>query len=297
MWIFIAFLSPAFYGICSIYDSLLINKSFKNPMTLTFYASLFTVIFIPFLFLFYRFSLPSISFLPIFLLLGIINVSYLYPYYRGLQRDDTSTAISFFGLGRIFIPIWAFFIISEKLTPGEYIGIALVIAGSVLLSMQGSLKNIKFSKAILYILLASLITSFDGVLMKYLFEHGVSVGIGVAGEIFFSFLFTLLFLLHKKTRLDIVNNFSVFKSKFHLFFAEEAANFVAFFSGSFALSLAPVSLVRGIGVLTPFFVLAYAKVLDRKFPHLFNEQKGTGVTFKKVFLFSITALGVFLIAR
>ncbi len=299
MWLFIALLAPIFYGIANVSDSFLVNKNFKNPMTLTFYAFLFDIIFIPILFLLYHpsFSNISISLLPIFILLGIINVSYLYPYYKGLQSDDTSTAMSFFGLGRIFIPILAFFIVGEKLSFGEYIGIAFIIIGSILLSMKGSLKNIKFSKAIFYILLSSFIISFEGVLLKYLFERGVSVSTGVAGEMIFSFLFVFLFLLRKETRLDIVNNFTIFKNKIPLFFVEEGSTFIAFVSGSYALNMAPVSLVKGIGALTPFFVLAYAKLFGKKLPNLFNEQKGTGITLKKIILFSLTALGIFLIVR
>jgi len=297
MWLFIALLAPMFYGIANISDSFLVNKNFKNPMTLTFYASFFAIIFVPLLFLFYHISLPQISLLPIFILLGIINVSYLYPYFKGLQKDDTSTAVSFFGLGRIFIPVLAFFIIGEKLSFGQYIGIIFIIIGSVLLSLRGSLKNIKFSKAIFYIFLASFIISFEGVLLKYLFKHGISVGTGVAGEMIASFLFIFLFLLHKKTRLDIGKNFSVFKNKIPLFFVEEGSTFIAFFAGSYALNMAPVSLVKSITIFTPFFVLTYAKLLGKKLPHLFNEQKGSGITLKKIILFSLTALGVFLITR
>lgn len=297
MWLFIAFLSPMFYGIANISDNILTSKNFRNPMTLAFYVSFFALIFIPLLFFFFDLSLPNLSLVPIFILLGIINVLYLYPYYKGLQSDDTSTAVSFFSLGRIFTPIWAFFIVSEILTLDQYIGVILVIIGSVLLAIKGQIKNIRFSKAIFYILLAAFIISFEGVLLKYLFKHGVSVGTGVAGEMIASFLCTLLFLLHNKTRSDIFENFPVFIKKLPLFFIEEGSTFIAFLSGSYALSLAPVSIVKGISILTPFFVLAYAKLLNKKLPNLFKEKNGNSITLKKIILFSITALGVFLIAR
>jgi len=297
MWLLIAFIAPMFYGIANISDSLLANKDFKNPITLAFYASFSALFFLPLLLFFYHLEIPHISFFPLLILLGIINVLFLFPYYKGLQSDDTSIAVSFFGLGRIFIPIWAFFLVGERLSFGEYVGIILIIIGSILLSLKGSLKNIKFSKAILYILLASFIISFEGVILKYLFDQGVSVGVGVAGETISSFLFMLLFLIHKNSRLNIINSFSIFKSKLSVFFVEEGATFIAFFAATYAISIAPVSLVRGVGTLTPFFLLLYAKVLGKKSPHLFNEAIGKGITLKKIILFSITALGVFLIAK
>lgn len=297
MWLFYAFLAPMFFGIASIFDNFLTNKSFRSPVTLTFYASLFNVIFVPFLLFFYPLSFPPLALAPIFLLLGIINVIYLFPYYKGLQSDDTSTAVSFFGLARIFIPLWAFFIVGEKLTFEEYIGIVLIIVGSILLSMKGSIKDIRLSKALFYILTAAFIISFEGVLLKYLFNNGVSVGVGAAGEMITSFLCALLFLFHRKTRQDIKVSFSVFKKKIPIFFVEEGATFIAFFTGSYALAIAPVSLVKSITILSPFFVLIYAKLLGNKFPDFFNEQKGIGITLKKVILFSMTAFGVFLITH
>jgi drug/metabolite transporter (DMT)-like permease len=297
MWLLIAFLAPIFYGVANVFDNFLTNKNFEDPATLTFYGVLFSIIFVPLVFLFYHVSFPPLSSVPIFLVLGIINVAYLYPYFKGLQNDDTSTAVSFFSLSRIFIPIWAFLIIGEKLSFGEYTGIALVTVGSILLSLRGTLKDIRFSKALFYILLSAFIISFEGVFLKYLFEHGVSVGTGVAGEMLASFVCAFLFLLYKKTRDDIVDNFSVFRKNIPFFFMEEGATFIAFFTGSYALSIAPVSLVKGITIFSPFFVLIYAKLFGKRFPYLFNEQKQIGITLKKVFLFSVIAVGVFLIAQ
>jgi drug/metabolite transporter (DMT)-like permease len=297
MWLFFAFLAPMFFGIANVFDNFLVNKSFKNPATLVFYASLFSIIFVPFLLFFYKLSWPPLATIPIFLILGIVNTAYLYPYYKGLQSDDTSTAVSFFSLGRIFIPFWAFLIVGEKLSLEEYIGVILIIIGSILLSMKGSLKDIKLSKALFYILLAAFIISFEGVLLKYLFNGGVSVGVGVAGEMIASALCVLLLLFHKRTRIDIKQNFKIFKESVPIFLVEEGATFIAFFTGTYALGIAPVSLVKSITIFSPFFVLIYANLLGKRFPDFFNEQKGIGITFKKVLLFSITAIGVILVAH
>ena len=174
---------------------------------------------------------------------------------------------------------------------------ALIIIGAVLLSMKGHLKDIKFSKALFYILLAAFIISFESVLLKYLFNQGVSVGNGVAGEMIASALCVFFLLFNKRIRTDIFENFKNFKQKIPVFFAEEGATFIAFFSGSYALDIAPVSLVKSITILSPFFVLLYAKVFGKKFPNFFNEQKGVGVTLKKVLLFSMITIGVVLVAR
>ena len=116
MWLFIAFLAPAFYGWSNIFDNFLANQKFKKPLVLAFYTSLFNIVFLPIIFLIQKPVLPAFEIIPIFVGLGMINILYLYPYYRGLQTEDTSIAVSFFSFGRIFIPILAYFIVGEVLT-------------------------------------------------------------------------------------------------------------------------------------------------------------------------------------
>lgn len=297
MWLFFAFLAPAFYGIANVFDNLLTNKHFKNPAVLVFYTSLFNIIFIPLLLFFYKLSWPPITTIPVFAVLGFINVAYLWPYYKGLQSDDTSTAVSFFSLGRIFIPLWAFVIVGETLSFGEYTGVLLIIISSILLSMQGSLKDIKLSKALFYILFAAFIISFEGVLLKLLFNQGVSAGNAIAWEMIISFVFAMLLVFHKSSWVDIKSSFPLFKKKLPVFFVEEGATFIAFSAGAIALTMAPVSLVKSITIFSPFFVLLYAKIFGKKFPDLFNEQKGVGITLKKVLLFTVMTIGVLLITN
>src|SRR3989344_6570196 len=161
MWLLIAFLAPAFYALSNVLDNFLANKKFKNPTTLAFYTSSFNILFLPVVFVFLNPKIPPVSALPILFLLGLINILYLYPYYKGLQSDDTSIAISFFGLGRIFIPILAFFIVGEVLMASQYLGVGLIVLSSTLLSLRGWRQNFKFSRAFWYIGLAAFILSFE----------------------------------------------------------------------------------------------------------------------------------------
>lgn len=298
MWLFIALLAPIFYAVSNILDSFLTNKNFKSIWALTFYSSFFPILFLPIIFIFYDFSLPPISSIPVLIIVGLVNILYLYPYFKGLQNDDTSTAVAFFGLGRIFIPIWAFMLIGEKLQFNQYLGIIFIITGCIALSFKGKIENrIKFSKSILYILLAAFITSFEGVLLKYLFNENLSVGMGMATEIVFSFLLSLLLLFNKKTRLVIKNNFSIFKKNLLVFSLEEGATFVAFFFGTYVLTIAPVSLARSISALTPIFVLIYAKIFSKKYPQLFAEQKGFLIDIKKISMFLVIFIGIIMILK
>src|SRR3989344_583069 len=145
MWLLFAFLSSALYAVAETFDEFFVNKKFAHPFALVFYASLFNLVYIPLVSVFQRPELPAANTVPIFILLGLVNVGYLYPYYRGLQIDDTSTAISFFGVGRIFVPIFAFLIVGEILNLSQYLGILFIIVSVTLLGLHRTKKSFKFS--------------------------------------------------------------------------------------------------------------------------------------------------------
>jgi len=295
MWILIALIAPTCYGIACVFDSFLINKNFKNPLTIAFFSSLLNIIFVPFLFLFDKPIIPPITLIPIFILLGIINISYLYPYFRGLQNDDTSTVVAFFGIGRIFIPILAFLIAGEILSLYQYVGIILIILSVLSLSIKRIPKGFIFKKAFIYIICAAFITSFEGVLLKYLFNHGIPVSTAIGGELIMSLFLVFLFLLPKSLRKDIQTNISTFKKNIHIFFTEELFTFLAFVAEGYAIHIAPVSLVKGITIFTPFFILLYSNLFGKRFPNTFKEEKNIRSNIKKILLFTSLSVGVFLI--
>lgn len=300
MWLFAAFLGPAFYAVANILDTHLTNRHLKQTHTLVFYGSILNLAFLPIIVIFQRPVMPPLHTLPVFALLGVVNIAYLYPYYRGLQSDDTSIAISFFGLGRIVIPVLAFFIVGEVLSGVQYLGIGLIIISSTLISIVGSEKSgFRFSKASYYIALASIIISFEGVLIKYLFGQGLNYATVIGGEIIAVSFVALCLLISKRIRGDVLANRKTFRAMFPIFAAEETFTFLAISAEAYAISIAPVSVVKSITMFTPLFVVLYAFITKKHIPrifHIFKEHMGAAVIIKKVILFVCMIAGVFLIS-
>lgn len=298
MWLFFALATPFLWAFSMTIDGFLANRRFGRPMTLAFYASTFgNLAFLPFVFLIQRPTLPPAALVPIIVALGVINVGYLYPYYKGLQEADTSIVSALFSIGRIFIPILAFFIVGEKLGVGQYAGITLIILSCTLLSLERSLTHMKLNAAFWYIALAALITAFEGVLYKYLFEHGVTWSTAVGGQYMASLMLILFVLFHGATRADIAANFGAFRVALPLFAVEEAFSFLASGSETFAISLAPVSVVKAITMITSFCLLAYAALFGRRFPNAFHEHLDGGSVAKKASLFLVMIVGLLLATR
>lgn len=294
MWLILALLSNAVYACSNILDTFLANKQFRNPFTLVFYTSFFNLAFIALLFAVQSPVIPPGETIPIFILLGTINIGYLYPYYRALQNDDTSVVVAFFALNRIFIPVLAFFMVGEVLEFAQYAGIFLLVSSVVVLGTHRDHKHFRLNKSAGYMLLASFIMAFEGVLLKYLFEHGVNFGTALGGEMIVSFILAMLFLVPKSTRSDVFANVKLFKKMLPVFAAEESFTFLGFAAESYAIVLAPVSLVKGITILSPFFLLIYARVLRNRFPNVFRESMSKGSVIKKTLLFALIIIGVLL---
>jgi len=297
MWLIFAFLAPAFYGVAEILDNFLANRLFKNPWALALCASLLNVCFLPLLFFVEAPTVPPATTIPIFIVLGFVEFGYLYPYYRGLQSDDTSIIAALFGLGRVFIPILAFLIVGEVLTPLQYVGVILIISSSVLLSFQKHHAKLLFSKSFWYIGLAAFMLSFEGVLLKLLFEQGVTYSTAVGGEMMMATLFALPLFALKKVRKEIMMPWTGVKVLFPILIVEELFTFFAFASETYAIDLAPITIVKSVGMFIPFFVLFYGKLLKTRFPAVFKEHLGHIAILKKVFLFLLMVCGIILVGR
>lgn len=288
-----AFLNPLLHAFSNILDNYLTNRLFDKKTTLIFYAALLNVLFLPFLFLFTGLpDLPNQSSLWPFIGLAIINIAYLYPYYKALEQNDTSSVIALFSLGQIFVPILAFFIVGEVLAPIQYLGVGVIICASVALSIQKGTK-LRMNASLWWMLGCTFILAFEYVLYKFVF---VSVNwiTGFTWPVIFSFFIAFLLLMPKATRIDIVNNWGVFKRKSHVFATEELTTFLGIAAGTYAVSVAPVTVVKAIMSTEPAFVLLYASLFSHRFPEVFKEEVDRNSVKRKLLIFSIIAIGLLL---
>lgn len=224
-----------------------------------------------------------------------MNVAYLYPYYKGLQSDDTSVAISFLAIERIMVPILAFLIVGEVLKFSQYIGILIIIVSVVLLGLHHAHSKFKLSKGIWYISLAGLFLAFEGVFLKLLFDQGVSVSTAIGGEAIFSLVFSFSLLLLPQIRRGVKTLFPAFLVLSPLFLLEELFTFLGLLTEGYAISLASVSVVKGITMAAPFYLLIYAWLGGGLFPTLFKENLHRKKILKKLLLFAVLILGILLI--
>lgn len=295
-WIFFVLISAALYGWSSVLDNYLSDKLFRKTVVLVFSSFVFTLPLLPIVALIEKPELPPMSLLPFFLIIGLCEVLYLYPYYKALQNEDTAVVGSLFSLGKIFVPILAFLFIGETVGPLQYTGFFLVVGSSGLLSLRNSQTGIKLNKAFFYMLAVSIIIAIEAVTYKYLLGS-INWSTGYIGAALTSVILAMPMLLVSSWRNSIIDYIKISPGNFRWLFLEEAITVTAAAISVYAFSLAPATLVSGMFSIHPFIVLTYALLFSRFFPQLFKEKIDLRSILKKSVLFAITIIGIILIAQ
>ncbi|MFA5946129.1 MAG: DMT family transporter [Patescibacteria group bacterium] len=293
-WILVALFSPLLYGAANIVDEFVANRRLKSLSAFLFYSSTFNLLVLPFVLLWSPPVLPSPFLCGIIVLLGLLNFLYVYPYYRSLQEVDTSVVASLFSLSNIFIPIFSYLLVAERLGAWQYAGFVVIILASTLLTFN--LKKFRVDGVLPLMLFSSAMVTAESIGFKYLFEHGVSWGTAFGGQLFFSFLFVLPLLFFPVVRHGIRASWGMFHRSVPLFALEELLTFGGAVASTYAMSLAPLTLEKTVEAFQPFFVLILALVFSRWFPRLFKEHTDRKNLMKKMFFFIIMGFGIWLMA-
>jgi len=293
-WVILAFVNTALDGAGNILDGHMSNRYFRNPWTLLFFFGILDVFLLPILFLFRLPQAIGLSQLALFMLIGALNATVLALYYLALQEDDTSIVSSLFSLGKVTVPVFAFFIVGERLHLSQYIAFMVVVVCSSALAMHTLKGKVTISKAFVLMLGASLMNSLIGVLYKFSLERVdwvtsfTYVTIFSAGSVFVISLFRV-----KAIRTHWVTA----KQHARTLIAISLMGWVASLCGTAALSVASVTVVKGIFATQPLFVIAYTWMFQRRWPHLFKENMTRGHILKKGILFAIIILTLVFIVR
>lgn len=289
----IALAGPILHGGANIADNYLTTRLLKKPSSLIFFSICSHLIFLPLVFLIETPGVPPLNLIPFFLLIGMIEVFYLYPYYKALQADDTSVVSSLFSLGNIFVPILAFGLVGEILRWYQYLGFVVIILSSTALTWKNT-RSLQFNRSLGYMLICSALLALEAVIYKYVF-NSVSWSTGFIGGTLCAGAISFGFLLIPAIRRNIRTSIPNLKTSVKAFTVEELLTFGGSAASTYAISLISVTVAKSISALQPFFVLLYAILLGRFFPGIFHEKTDRKSILKKFFLFSLVVAGIRLV--
>lgn len=285
-----AFAEPVLHAWANILDNYFSNKLFRRLTPLIFFSAVVGVIIMPIIWFLSPPSLVSFWLGFVLFLISLIEVLYLYPYYWALRHTDTSVVASLFCLGKVFIPIFAFFLVGERLTAVQYGGFFILVAASILMTLD--FRKMRLNKAFTLMLVVSFVLSLQSVLLKYVYEQGVGYGSSIVWMTLFQFLIAGVLMLSPKNLADVKESGQKLKSAGLLLVGAELLSWGGTLGSSYAIYLIPTSIAKGIASTQAIFVLIYALLFAKIWPSVFKEYLGGKDVAKKSLLFAFIIIGI-----
>lgn len=293
-WIIPALIAPLSLGAANIIDNALVKRQKHGYWPLIFVTVLISVFFLPLLYLIESPGVLTVQDAPGYLLVAVVGVLAYLPYFYSLKIEDTSTVISLFSMGRIFLAILAYLLIGEILSIWQYLGLGLIVISSFFLTFEKK-KKMNLHLSFWYMLVCSLLWAFQLVLFKSMLNT-ISWATGLFWTTLFSLFLTSGMLVFSGPRNSLLHYLRHMKSDIVYLIVEGAFIFVGTAASMAAISMAPVTVVKSIGALQPLIILLYALILRPIFPRIFHENRSKKRTVFKVLLFVLTIIGTYFVA-
>lgn len=293
-WFFLALLAPFIYAIVNLIDDSLMRFIYKSPYLAAAVSSIFGAL--PLLSLFVADWSPiSWSFASMMIIAGMLTSFYYFFYFKALEKEAPSVIVAMFSLIPATLPIFAYFLLDERLSAVQLAGFLVVMLASLGLALT-DVRKLQFSKAIFAVLAVVLLVDIISLLTKYVYDRAVfypafmcfSAGIGVGGVYF------LFAAIKRKTKDDLSALRGRLKKLLPILLTVELFGVAAEFTTNLAVSRGPVSLVNVLEGTQPIYVLAIALLLFPFAPKLFREASEGGLA-KKFTLMGVIIVGLFII--
>jgi drug/metabolite transporter (DMT)-like permease len=293
-WLVFALLSPAFWGLNNVFNKFLVAKKFEGYYSITAYLHFIDMIFAAIVYFVapISFELPYAFFA---MVLGLFPLAAFWFYTKALRVEEVSRVTPLFQ----FIPILVVFLsalfLNEILSVQKYLGIALIVFTSLLISYRKSEKGNSLSSAFKLMIPFSVIFSVYTILVKYLLSYMDY------WSVFFwmlvgSFCGVLVMLTFSKPRKEFTETATALGFRtFAVALVSELVYVLGTVCSLIAMSLGYASLVSALAGLQNFFVFIFMLALSLFVPTILKEETHRSVVVLKTAAIALMFVGTWLI--
>jgi uncharacterized membrane protein len=265
-WLIYAFSGPVLWALSTHIDKYLVERYFKqgSVAVLMVFTAIIGALALPFIWLFQpgvvALDLQSMTVIAVS---GILYMGAIYFYLQALQTEEASTVAPFFQAAGIFGLILGYFVLGEKLSLLQIIGVLLIIAGSILLSLrlgQGT-SRVK-TRLVILMLSCALAIALSSLIFKFFAvrdEFWTATFWNFAGQASFGVVLMLIAANRRQfIRMMRANTGAVLSVNG----ANELINLGGNLGVRYTLLFVPLGIVQAISSTTSFFVLFFGVVLS-----------------------------------
>ena len=294
VWFLYALASVIFFGFTTIVDKLMLQKRLSSfsyfvsfaPPALVF--SIFVLFFLPT----NVFSIPcGIAFVA-----GLISAGGYFFYAVSIRNEEASRIAALTSLAPAFVAILAVFLVDEIFSAKSYMGITLMILGSVLISYKRNHVKKMIPLSLIVILTAANFSygldqtlskislnqiSFWPFLMMFMFGKFVVAFPGLALPSVRRKFCSEVKKLGRNLALTLASGSIMWSLGIIFFF--------------YAASLGPITIVSTTGLISPLFTLFFAILITKYLPKVLEEEIDRKTVALKLVAIVLIVFGTYLI--
>ncbi len=285
-WLLFALLTPFLWGFSNAMDTAVRRHFLKSDLAATVFLA-FTRL--PLILVFFLIFPPQENFSTNALWMifgGLIWMAPFILYYRSMAFEEASRVVLLLQLNSLFILIFAFFMIGERLSIGQIPAFILLLTGGVLAAFKPSDHHgWRFSKAFIFMLLAGISWSLSDVIFKKFEPAFPNFWSAFSWYLLGSFLMGPLSLVTKNMRRELRATFTkVTRRGWFLLIINQISGLGGTMLFAYALTLGKASLTSVFLGIQPLFSFLWTLILPRMIPEVERED-----THRKILLFKALA--------
>jgi len=300
-WLVFAFSGPVLWAMSTHFDKYLVEQYFKHSDTavLLLFTAVMGVLTLPFI-AFYAgpVTSPGPGSIALIMLSGVLYMGALLLYLRALQTEEASVVAPFFQAAPLFGYVLAYFVLGETLSGRQLAGGALIIIGTLIVSLRFGHGASMFKLRLALLMLAcGLALALSGLIFKV---FAISVDFWVTtfwlfgGEALFGCAI-LAVAQYRRQFVAVLGKHPV--PLITISGVNEILNLAGGLGFRYALLFAPLSIVQAIGATTTLFVFAFGVALSAALPRLGRETLSAGDLVQKGAAAILVAGGVALVTH
>jgi uncharacterized membrane protein len=301
MWLIFAFSGPILWAVSTHLDKYLVEKYFKhsNVAVLLVFTALIGLFTLPFVWLLDPDVVGvSLANAALMAFSGVLYMGGMLLYLQALQSEEASAVAPFFQAAPLIGFVLGYLVLGEVLSPAQMAGGALVIGGTMLVSLRSDRQRTRLKLRLAALMLsAALVLALSSLIFKLFALRAdfwpTTFWMFVGEALFGAALLAIPSYRRQFIDLTRQNPGAVLSVNA----ANELINLGGGLGNRFALVLAPLGLVQAIGSTTTLFVFGFGVVLSLFFPRLGRENLARGELLHKGLAAVLVAAGAALAAR
>ncbi|HUO42031.1 MAG TPA: EamA family transporter [Methylomirabilota bacterium] len=293
IWFLYALTSVVFFGFTTIVDKLMLENRFSSfsyfitfaPPALVFSIWVFafqrTVLSLPYAFAFVA---------------GLISAGGYFLYVVSIRAEEASRVAALTSLYPAFVAVLAVFLVNEIFPAGSYLGIILMILGTILISYKRNhVRKIVPLSLVIVLIATNFCYSLDQILSKISLDH-ISFWPFLMMFMLGRFFVVFPSLALSSVRRKFISEIERLERKFALLLVLGSSMWsIALIFYFYAASLGPITLVSTTALISPLFTLLFAILITKYLPKVLEEEIDGRTVAMKLVAIVLICVGTYLI--